>query len=71
MLDIWDIRPFRQELCNFVNLLLNGDTPESVNTIIYGGRLLALDKKDGGISQKVTRGDGWQLNERTVMLFQN
>jgi len=52
------IGPFRQELCNFVNLLLNGNTPESVNTIIYGSRLLALDK-DGGI-RPITVGYTWR-----------
>jgi len=40
----WTIPP----RCNVVNLLLNGDTPESANTIIYdyGGRLLALGKNE-------------------------
>ena len=30
-------------------MLLNGGLPESVSQILYGGRLLALKKKDGGI----------------------
>ena len=29
--------------------MLNGETPEEVNQIIYGGRLLALEKKGGGV----------------------
>jgi len=34
---------------DWVNLLLAGDFDKDVNTIIYGGRLIALSKKDGGI----------------------
>ena len=44
-----EIGPLHIELCNFVNVLLNGETPEEVNQIIYGGRLLALEKKGGGV----------------------
>ena len=42
-----EIGPLHIELCNFVNVLLNGETPEEVNQIIYCGRLLALEKKAG------------------------
>jgi len=44
-----EIGPLHLELCSFVNVLLNGETPEEVNKIIYGGRLLALEKKGGGV----------------------
>lgn len=36
-------------LTNFVNMLLKGVTNDEVNKIIFGGRLLALNKKSGGI----------------------
>ena len=34
---------------DFVNILLAGDLPLTVREIIFGGRLIALQKKDGGI----------------------
>ena len=34
---------------DWINLLLAGAFDKDVNTIIYGGRLIALSKKDGGI----------------------
>ena len=36
-------------LRDFVNLLLAGGFSPEVNEILYGGRLMALQKKDGGI----------------------
>ena len=36
-------------ITDFVNLLLTGDLPLPAKEIIFGGRLLALQKKDGGI----------------------
>jgi hypothetical protein len=36
-------------LTDFVNMLLKGDLPEFVSEIIFGGNLIALQKKDGGI----------------------
>ena len=36
-------------LTDFVNLLLTGNLPLPVREIIFGGRLIALQKKDGGI----------------------
>jgi Reverse transcriptase (RNA-dependent DNA polymerase) len=36
-------------LTDMVNLLLSGELPSSINRIIFGGRLIALEKKDGGI----------------------
>ena len=36
-------------LTDFVNLLLVGELPIEVRQILYGGRLIALQKKDGGI----------------------
>ena len=43
----------KDSLTNFVNLLLKGDLPVSVREIVYGGRLIALQKKDGGIRPTV------------------
>ena len=39
----------QQALVDFVNLMLAGAFEKEVNTIIFGGRLIALSKKDGGI----------------------
>ena len=39
----------QQALVDFVNLMLTGAFDEEVNSIIFGGRLIALSKKDGGI----------------------
>ena len=36
-------------LTDQVNLLLAGKFDTEVNTIIFGGRLLAMTKKDGGV----------------------
>ena len=36
-------------LTNLVNILLHGSLPEKIAKIIYGGKLIALRKKDGGI----------------------
>ena len=36
-------------ITDFVNLLLNGELLLQVREIIFGGRLIALQKKDGGI----------------------
>ena len=33
----------------FVNLLLAGKIPKSISPILFGGKLIALEKKDGGI----------------------
>ena len=33
----------------FTNLLLSGNLPINIREIIFGGRLIALQKKDGGI----------------------
>ena len=33
----------------FVNLLLNGKCPPAIATVLFGGRLIALQKKSGGI----------------------
>jgi len=37
-----------QALSDLVNLILSGDLPTAVSEILFGSRLLALDKKDGG-----------------------
>ena len=34
---------------NFVNVLLHGELSLPVSEIFFGGRLVALDKKDGGV----------------------
>ena len=39
----------KTSLTDFVNLLLMGELPVEVREILYGGRLIALQKKDGGI----------------------
>ena len=39
----------RTSIADFVNVLLAGNLPTEVNEIIYGGRLMALQKKGGGI----------------------
>ena len=36
-------------LTDFVNLLLEGKCPERIRRILFGGKLIALRKKDGGI----------------------
>lgn len=33
----------------FVNLLLNGKCPPAITTVLFGGRLIALQKKSGGV----------------------
>ena len=39
----------KNSLMDFVNLLVMGELPVEVREILYGGRLIALQKKDGGI----------------------
>ena len=39
----------KDSLTDFVNLLLKGDLPVPVREIFYRGRLIALQKRDGGI----------------------
>ena len=34
---------------DFVNLLLSGDLPTEIREIFFGGNLIAVEKKDGGI----------------------
>ena len=41
------------------NLLPSGGLPQPVKDIIYGGRLIALPKKDGGITP-ITVGYVWR-----------
>ena len=36
-------------LTGFTNMLLNGDCPDAVRKILFGGRLIAIGKKDGGV----------------------
>ena len=36
-------------LTDFVNLLLEGNCPDRIRRILFGGKLIALRKKDGGI----------------------
>ena len=36
-------------LTAFTNMLLNGECPDAVRQILFGGRLIAIGKKDGGV----------------------
>jgi len=40
---------FQQALVDLVNLLLAGSIDKEVSAIVFGGRLIALGKKDGGV----------------------
>ena len=40
---------FQQVLVDFINLLLAGSIDKEGSAIVFGGRLLALSKKDGGV----------------------
>jgi len=40
---------FQQALVDFVTLLLTGSIDKEVRAIVFGGRLLALSKKGGGV----------------------
>ena len=40
---------FRGQKCSIKNLVLAGRCPEAVAPVLFGGRLLALSKKSGGI----------------------
>jgi hypothetical protein len=44
---------------DFVNLLLSGDLPTEVREIFFGGNLIAVEKKDGGI-MPITIGYTWR-----------
>jgi hypothetical protein len=39
----------KNAITDFVNLLLEGNLPLAARQVIFGGRLIALQKKDGGI----------------------
>jgi len=41
--------PLVTALTALVNLLMNGNCPPSVTSFLFGGRLIALQKKSGGI----------------------
>jgi hypothetical protein len=51
--DLVNCRVYGPELLTaltaFVNMLLAGQCPRQIAPIFFGGRLIALDKKDGGI----------------------
>ena len=36
-------------LTAFINMLLKGECPDEVRRVLFGGRLIALEKKDGGV----------------------
>jgi len=40
---------FLSALTDFTNLVISGRCPEAVAPVFFGGRLLALNKKTGGI----------------------
>ena len=46
-------------LTDFVNLLLRGICPAKIRTLIFGGKLLALNKKDGGL-RPIAMGYYWR-----------
>ena len=39
----------KSAMTDFVNILFEGNLPLVVRQVIFGGRLIALQKKDGGI----------------------
>jgi len=39
----------QQALVDFLNLMLGGAFDQEISSIIFGGRLIALSKKDGGV----------------------
>jgi len=53
-----------QDLVDFVNLILGGAFDKEVNSVIFGGRLIALSKKMEASDQSVwaTLCEGWQPN---------
>ena len=56
-------------LTNLVNILLEGRVPEPVARILYGGNLIALQKKSGvsDLSRLVMFCEGWSPNALTFM----
>ena len=38
-----------RNITSFINWIVAGDVLESIRPILFGGRLIALSKKDGGI----------------------
>ena len=40
---------FKTNLTDFVNVVLQGDLPTEAREVLFGGRLIALQKKDGGV----------------------
>ena len=46
-------------ITGLVNLLLNGSCPPSVAAVLFGGKLIALQKKDGGV-RPVAVGFTWR-----------
>jgi len=59
----------QQALVDFVNLMLAGSFDKEVNSIIFGGRLIALSKKTVEFDQAVwaTPRGGWQSNVPITM----
>ena len=51
--------PLVVALTGFVNTLLRGDCPEAIIPILFGGRLIALAKKEGGI-RPIAVGSVWR-----------
>ena len=58
-----------EKFTGLTNFLLSSGLSQLVRAVIYGGRLIALQKKDGGISPSpsATSGDGSQSSEPTNM----
>jgi len=50
---------FVETITDLINLLLRGGLPKEIAEILYGGRLITLGKKDGGI-RPITIGYTWR-----------
>jgi len=51
--------PLLLALANFINLLLEGTCPNTVQPFLFGGNLIALQKKDGGV-RPIAVGTVWR-----------
>jgi len=57
---------FLNSLTAFVNLVLSGRCPSEVAPIFFGGRLLAMNKKSGGIRLAFLFGV-WRLSAQIIL----
>jgi hypothetical protein len=71
---LWDLLAgaanvtLRGAITDFVNILLAGDLTTEIREIIFGGRLITLQKRmaESGLSQLNIPGEDWPLNVQTV-----